>query len=69
VSAKVTVALGVLISGLALPHLMTVIGGANAVGLSTPIVNEQRIHGLEIDLYQTQPTCDPVNDPSSCRSS
>jgi hypothetical protein len=68
-TVKLSLALGVAVSVLALPQAITFL---QRVG-SFDIQQHQQSITVEIkaepDNYQTMPGCDPVNDPSSCRSS
>lgn len=61
-AAKITLAVGLLFSALALPQVV-----ASLVD-SKPQLVQQQFNRIEPDIYQV-PDCDPVNDPSSCRSS
>lgn len=69
-TVKLSLALGLAISVLALPQALPFL---QKVGALTVQQHQQSIT-VEVkaepeDLYQNDPGCDPVNDPSSCRSS
>ena len=67
-SVKIKLALGLLVSVLALPQVLSESVGTG-VSANNSEAGQQQLNSLDSDLFQTQPTCDPVNDPSSCRSS
>lgn len=62
--AKITIALGLLVSALALPQVLDSVGSP-----TNPQILQQNYNRIETEPFQNPPGCDPVNAPSSCRSS
>lgn len=62
--ARITVALGLLVSALALPQVLN-----SVTNPTKPELLQQNYNPIEIERFQNPPNCDPVNNPSSCRSS
>ncbi|WAL58730.1 hypothetical protein [Thermocoleostomius sinensis] len=68
-AVKLSLALGLAISVLAMPKAITFLQRISHFSVQQ---HQQSLTGevkVEPDHYEMAPECDPVNDPSSCRSS
>jgi hypothetical protein len=66
---KLPLILGLAASALALPQAFTFWQESAHQGIQQHHQSITVEFEVEPDVFQVQPSCDPVNDPSSCRSS